>query len=115
MIAAPTRPLGMLEALVRRESTPVASRIMRFISMSWGPRAATLFVLALLAAGCSTDDRAKRPMSAGKALTPEMADQYARQRGISPQQAHQELQEQVSDYDAQKALADADQNGVIQR
>lgn len=89
---------------------------MRFISMSWGPRAATLLVLALLAAGCSADDRAKRStMSAGKALTPEMADQYARQRGISPQQAHQELQEQVSDFDAQKALADADQNGVIQR
>lgn len=83
--------------------------------MSWRPRASALLMLTLLAAGCSADDGAKRPMSVGRALTPQNVDQYARQRGISTQQAQQELQQQVSDYDAQKAVADADQNGVIQR
>lgn len=119
---APPNCLTELEAHLRGARTPVISRISRFLSCKWGPRAlawhnlaAALILLALLPAGCQTDDGAKRPISAGKALTPEMAEQYARQRGISTQQAHQELQQQVSDYDAQKALADVDQNGVVQR
>lgn len=83
--------------------------------MSWRPRATALLALAIMAAGCSADDGGKRPISAGRALTPQNVDQYARQRGISTQQAQQELRQQVSDYDAEKALADASQNGVIQR
>jgi hypothetical protein len=79
------------------------------------PQAVALVLLALLSCGCQADDTAKAPISAGKALTPQAADQYARQRGISPQQAHQELQQQVSEFDAQKALDDADKNGVVQR
>lgn len=66
-----------------------------------------------LLGGCQSEGKlANTKNGLGGALAPMSVDEYARQRGISPGQARQELQEKVSQRDADEAIKKIDEVGT---
>lgn len=68
-----------------------------------------------LIVGCQSDGELPNTnRGLGGALTPTSTQQYAQQRGISNEQARHELQQKVSDHDAEEAIKNIDDVGVKQ-
>jgi hypothetical protein len=75
----------------------------RFLPALW----LTLLAAAMIAgAGCQSDPAELPNMGrgAGSALTPYAVSQYAREHGVSNEQARHELQAQVSQHDEEAAV-----------
>jgi hypothetical protein len=77
-------------------------------------RTAFSAVLAL-AGGCQSEgELANTKNGIGGALAPLSVQQYAKQRGISDQQARQELQQKVGEHDEEQAVRNIDEVGAKQ-
>jgi hypothetical protein len=72
--------------------------------------------LTALFVGCQAPapDLSKIRGGTGGALAPTSVQQYAQQRGISNEQARQELQQRVSQHDEEQAVENIDAVGVKQ-
>lgn len=89
----------------------VTSGFFRFLPALW----LTLLAAALVASGGCQSDPAELPnmgRGAGSALTPYAVSRYAREHGISKDEARRELQAQVSQRDEEAAVKNIDSAGT---
>ena len=89
----------------------VSGGVFRFLPALW----LTLLAAAIIASGGCQSDPAEMPnlgKSPGSALTPYSVSQYARERGISKDEARRELQAQVSHRDEEAAVKNIDDAGT---
>ena len=76
-------------------------------------RLATFSALLTLAGGCQSEgELANTSHGVGGALAPLSVKQYAQQRGISEEQARQELQQKVGERDEEQAVKNIDEIGA---
>lgn len=89
----------------------LTSGFFRFLPAFW-----LMLLAAVLVAsgGCQSDPAELPPASkgTGSALTPYSVSQYARERGISKDEARRELQAKVSQHDEEAALKSIDDAGT---